>query len=397
MSDFKSRKIIEALRSGVPSKEVGQYFSEARPKIMQMMKDGVDAAAQQGQSSGIIITGKYGEGKTHLLNSVYGLAESRNMVVSMLPLSKESPFNKQDLIFKKLMENTYLPGREQPGFMHVFDEKMQDSRFASDLILFATSELSHLKILHILKAYLKETDDDEKFKLQADLLGEPVTLSDFKKRYHMLYHENPVYGERYRVLKHSFDYYIFMSYVFQKMGYNGWVILIDEAELIGRLSKTLRAIAYRNIYKLLHSPSLVSTFLVFAFTSTYNEDVIEKKKDFEYLDTVQEEWKNDAVSVLNDIIKAPTLNPLTKEEIHSTIEKIIQIHAKAYDWNPDVPIDQIVRQSEGAGFLLRTKLRTAIELLDQLYQYGKVGKISVGELTTESYEEDVPSLDQLNI
>ena len=121
MSDFKSRKIIEALRSGVPSKEVGQYFSEARPKIMQMMKDGVDAAAQQGQSSGIIITGKYGEGKTHLLNSVYGLAESRNMVVSMLPLSKESPFNKQDLIFKKLMENTYLPGREQPGFMHVFD------------------------------------------------------------------------------------------------------------------------------------------------------------------------------------------------------------------------------------------------------------------------------------
>ena len=100
---------------------------------------------------------------------------------------------------------------------------------------------------------------------------------------------------------------------------------------------------------------------------------------------------------MNDIIKAPTLNPLTKEEIHSTIEKIIQIHAKAYDWNPDVPIDQIVRQSEGAGFLLRTKLRTAIELLDQLYQYGKVGKISVGELTTESYEEDVPSLDQLNI
>ena len=32
MYDVEARHMIEALRSGVPSRAVGQYFSEARPK-----------------------------------------------------------------------------------------------------------------------------------------------------------------------------------------------------------------------------------------------------------------------------------------------------------------------------------------------------------------------------
>ena len=31
MSDFNARHVIEALRSGVPSRAVGEYSSEARP------------------------------------------------------------------------------------------------------------------------------------------------------------------------------------------------------------------------------------------------------------------------------------------------------------------------------------------------------------------------------
>ena len=33
--DMESCHIIEALRSGIPSRAVGQYFSEARPEIMR--------------------------------------------------------------------------------------------------------------------------------------------------------------------------------------------------------------------------------------------------------------------------------------------------------------------------------------------------------------------------
>ena len=91
MYDFEARHIIEALRSGIPSRAVGQYFSEARPKIMKEISDRLDMASEQGKSCGMVISGKYGEGKTHLLNTVFTLAHSSNMVVSYLSLSKETP------------------------------------------------------------------------------------------------------------------------------------------------------------------------------------------------------------------------------------------------------------------------------------------------------------------
>ena len=35
MFDMEARHIIESLRSGIPSRAVGQYFSDARPQLMK--------------------------------------------------------------------------------------------------------------------------------------------------------------------------------------------------------------------------------------------------------------------------------------------------------------------------------------------------------------------------
>ena len=91
MFDMESRKVIEALRSGVPSRSVGRYFSEARPQIMKDLSNRLDAVCEDGISGGMIITGKYGEGKTHLLNTVFNMAHSNNMVVSHLSISIYPP------------------------------------------------------------------------------------------------------------------------------------------------------------------------------------------------------------------------------------------------------------------------------------------------------------------
>ena len=37
--DMEARHVIEALRSGVPSRAVGAYFSSARPRIMRTESD----------------------------------------------------------------------------------------------------------------------------------------------------------------------------------------------------------------------------------------------------------------------------------------------------------------------------------------------------------------------
>ena len=55
--------------------------------------------------------------------------------------------------------------------------------------------------------------------------------------------------------------------------------------------------------------------------------------------------------------------------------------------------ESIYGATEGAGYLLRTRIRAAIELLDQLYQYGEAGSIRITELGKETFEEEeVPEL-----
>ena len=114
MSDFNAMHIIEALRSGIPSRTVGEYFTEARPGMMRKINDRLDRILETGKSDGMIFTGRYGEGKTHLLNTVFNRASAANMVVSMISIGKETPIDKPYLLYQKLIANTYLPGAVQP-------------------------------------------------------------------------------------------------------------------------------------------------------------------------------------------------------------------------------------------------------------------------------------------
>ena len=106
MSSFEARKIIEALRSGVPSRTVGRYFTGTRTKITEMTAAGMHEA-EEGKSNGRIITGKYGEGKTHMLNNVFTMAMKENMVVSVVTISKETPMDKLHIL-QAILASVYL-------------------------------------------------------------------------------------------------------------------------------------------------------------------------------------------------------------------------------------------------------------------------------------------------
>ena len=396
MFDMEARRVIEALRSGIPSRAVGRYFTEARPQIMKELSDKLYAVCEDGISDGMIITGKYGEGKTHLLNTVFNMAHENNMVVSYLSVSKESPFDKLYLVFQKLMANTYLPGREQPGFMQVLDDMTPNSPVASELMVYGAKELETDKLYYLLKACLNTEDQEEKFQLQADLMGDFIANPVLRKIYKRVFNSSVKFSTSFSKTKHCQDYIYFMSLLFQKLGYNGWVILVDEAELMGRLGKKARQNAYRNIYRFLNpDPHLIATFSLFAFSASYEEDVIEGKHEFDNLEELYPDDQEPGRAVLNAIMKAPQLLPLSREEILQILERIQDFHGRAYQWTPSVSAESMIRASGSGGFLLRTKLRAAIELLDQLYQYHEAGGIRIDELGKESYETETPSLEEL--
>lgn len=394
MYDIEARHIIEALRSGVPSRAVGQYFSEARPRIMRDISDRLDSVCDGGKSSGMIISGKYGEGKTHLLNTVFNLAHSNNMVVSYLTLSKETPMDKLYLVYQKIIQNTYLPKRQQPGFMQELEKISANSPVASEMLFYALQQLETDKLYYLFRSYLNTEDSDEKFLLQADLEGDFVANAALKKIYRRIFNETVKYKVNFTKTRHCADYFKFMSHLFTQMGYHGWVILIDETELMGRLGKKARLNAYRNMARfLLPEKCPENTFSIFALSASYTEDVIESKHEYENLEDVYPDEPEPARTVLDLLVKAPQLVPLTKDEINNVLYKIQDFHGKAYEWTPNLSLSSLAESTQSGGYLLRTKIRAAIEFLDQLYQYGKAGNTTVNELGEETFTEDVPLLD----
>lgn len=397
MFDFEARHVIEALRSGIPSRAVGQYFSEARPEVIREISNHLDEVCETGKSKGRIIAGKYGEGKTHLLNTAFSLAHSNNMVVSYLSLSKEAPFDKLYLVYQKLVNNTYLPKRVQPGFTQILEKMTPGSAAANELLIYAAKHLERDKLYYLLRAYLNTEDLEEKFMLQADLEGDFIANVTLKQIYRRIYNERVKYNVNFSKTKHCGDYFAFLSRLFRLMGYNGWVLLIDETELIGRLGKRARLNAYRNMADfLLPNDNMESVCTLFALGASYGEDVIEAKHEYENLEELYPEQQEPMETVLKLITEARQLAPLTHSEIREVLKKIQVFHGRAYDWNPEVSIDTIIEATQSGGYLLRTKLRAAIEFLDQLYQYGEAGNTRIDELGKETFEENVPSLEEFD-
>ena len=401
MSDFNARHIIEALRSGIPSRAVGAYFSEARPGITRRISARLDAVRETGRSEGMIFTGRYGEGKTHLLNTVFNLASDSNMAVSLVSLGKESPVDKPYLLYQKLIANTFLPGARQPGFRQRLEELTQGSGVTGELLGYTARELETDKLYFLLRALIGTQDEDERSLFLADLEGSFATGAAIKRSFRRVTGKPAKFNQNFSKRKHSMDYFHFISHLFRQLGYDGWVLLFDEAELIGRMGKLTRAKSYRAMQDFLKpSLKLEGVFSLFAFSASFAEDVIDRKHEPQNVEAAfadDAEGLKAASATLNAILAAPELAPLTKDEILGVLTSIRDFHGRAYDWRPGISPETLYGATEAGGYLLRTRIRAAIEFLDQLYQYGEAGSIRIDALGRESFEEDdAPELPEMD-
>lgn len=397
--NFEAQRVIEALRSGVSSRAVGHYFSSARPELMRQLSRELDRVMENGDSSGMVITGRYGEGKTHLLNTVVNLAHNNNMVVSLLSLSKETPFDKLYLVYQKMVSNTYLPGRLQPGFEQLLQDLTPNSQAAQDILSFTSKHLETDKLFFVFRSYLHVDDPDDKYLLLADLEGDFISTSRLRQVYKRIFGQAARFATPFTKSRHSTDYFAMLSHLFKLLGFNGWVILFDEGELVGRLGKKARLKAYSNMASFLFPEQyshLESTFSIFALTASFIEDVIEGRHEYENLNSVYVERseREPVEKVLNSIKTAAQLQALSPAEIKVVLEQLRDFHAQAYDWPANLDIEQVLKATETRGYLLRTRIRAAVELLDQLYQYGQAGDIRINELGEPQYlEDELPALD----
>lgn len=375
MEQFEAKLIIEALRSGVSSRRLSSIFSYGREGLLERVDRDLARVAGQGRSGGLVIKGEYGEGKTHLLNVVFNRAAAADFAVSFVALSKETPFDKVDKIYRRVVDGTHLPGSAEPGFESLLRTIKPDSPEAHTLLDYAEANL-HSKIYYVLRNYFETTDSHQHFLLYSDLAGNFLPPAKLKA-FHRLNLGAPAKFERFGKDAH-FDYFRLLSFILKARGYAGWVILFDEFELVGKLGAAGRAGAYLNTGRFLFpgEQGPLSTYAVFSVASSFWPMVLLKPQRADVTEipgklNAKDRTEDAAMvrKVLNHLLQEPvTLESLPSVEVRRLLEEIKRIHGLAYQWSALVDLEPAVNRTSGER--LRTKIRAVVEHLDLSREIG---------------------------
>ena len=73
------------------------------------------------------------------------------------------------------------------------------------------------------------------------------------------------------------------------------------------------------------------------------------------------------------------------------MESIIDLYRRAYDRDIECDAHALTEMASRSGFLLRTKIRAAVEALDQIYQYGDIGEVQSVKVQGEDISEMISS------
>lgn len=135
----------------------------------------------------------------------------------------------------------------------------------------------------------------------------------------------------------------FTSRLLRAAGHAGWVLLLDEVELIGRYSLLQRAKSYAEIARWLDVDAGPQVATVLAVTDDFEAAVLVGKGDREtlprkLLDKQSEEWAETAAlaesgmkAISRDLLLMTAPSAVELDRAYVTLK---QLHAAAYDWSP---------------------------------------------------------------
>ena len=112
-TDITARSAIEALRAGVPNRAairlLEPHESALRRNFLELLRLCDPALRDDEQPEGIVIAGAFGAGKSHQLGYFSILAQQENFVVSLVPISKETPLFDPARLFSAAIRAAAVP------------------------------------------------------------------------------------------------------------------------------------------------------------------------------------------------------------------------------------------------------------------------------------------------
>ena len=413
-TDIQHRRAIEALRSGVPNRDAVRALGSSQPRIEDRFRHQLQVAqqvfAEGNQVPGLLISGGFGSGKSHMLEYLKHLALEQNFVCSKVVVSKETPLYDPAKLYRAAIQSAVVPGKRgtalneiaagfdfgSSGFSDLFrllnqGELELNSRFAATLFLF-----EHIREQEIID------------KIVSFWSGDPLRVGELRS-WLRGYGEAATYNLERSTMRELFlQRFRFTPRLMLAAGYSGWVLLVDEVELIARYSFRQRAKSYAELARWLgrlDGEVFPGLSVVAAITSDFATKVLDERNDEEVIPGrlrasglgTDSSLATDAESGVRLIVRdAVPLQSLGDETIERTREVVRGIHGEAYHWDPP-PLDseqrlittsmrQHVRRWITEWDFKRLDPQYAVNMLvkDLAVDYGELPAL---EVQTEGHEE----------
>ncbi len=286
-------RAIEALRAGVPNRDAVRELGSSQPAVEDRFEETLTAVRQGFETGkgaeGVLFAGDFGSGKSHLLEYLQHVALENGFVCSKVVISRETPLYDAGRIYEAAIQSAKVPewsgnilsaiaknlefdSPEYDDFERwAFDGSTSpNSRFAASLYIFQQGAGGRYPEIsdRILQFWGGVKAPDREMMAWLKELGEETTFKFDKAT------NRDLVWQRYE----------FMSRLVVAAGYAGWILLIDEVELMGRYSLGQRAKSYGEMAKLLgilDEPSIPGLGTVCAITSAYQLEVMDYRRDDE--------------------------------------------------------------------------------------------------------------------
>ena len=392
--------IINSLKGGVVPRVGLPYITVGRETEINALLHDVDIIADGGASFRFVV-GKYGSGKSFLLQTIRNYAMDRNFVVVDADLSPERRLQGtkgQGLAtYKELIQNMSTKTRPEGGALTLILDRwisniqtevvtesglsFDDSEFSKLVekkiyeVISSLNEMVHgfdfAKLLIIYYKAFLNGDDESKAKVVKWFRGEYVNKTEAKSEL----------GVNITITDDDWYEYIKIFAMFlKKAGYSGLLILIDELVNIYKVPNSItRQYNYEKILTM-YNDTLQGKArylgIIMGGTPQCIEDTRRGVFSYEALKSRLEEGRfgrDDIKDVLAPVIK---LSPLTYEEMLVLIEKLADIHAGLFDYEQTLSQNDMInfikiefgRIGAEKNITPREVIRDFIELLNIVYQ-----------------------------
>lgn len=347
------RRALEALRNGVPNKSavsaLGSNQQEAENAFSQRLSDVQGFSDEGKQVPGLLIAGGFGTGKSHSLDYFEHLAVSRNFVCSRVVISKETPLYDPAKVYLAAIDGAVVPGLSGEAIREIALRLQPKGPKYAKFFEWANSPGSGLSQLFMATLLLHErlnNDPELVDQITNFWSGEPLSISRVRQGLKQINCSTAYSLKPIKVKDLALQRFTFASRLILAAGYSGWVLLIDEVELIGRYSLLQRGRSYAELARWMgrvegeNYPGLTA---VAAITDDFGLAVLQEKSDRDRVGSRLRGKETDEYTSLAGraetgmrIIERETLTLKAPDEsdLSDTYTRLKEIHRKAYGWDP---------------------------------------------------------------